>query len=57
MAVQIEETKCTGCGSCVEICSVEALTLIDGIAVIDPNLCVECGVCIDECPVETISFL
>jgi NAD-dependent dihydropyrimidine dehydrogenase PreA subunit len=56
MAVQVDESTCTGCGSCVDACSVEALALVDDIAVVDPDLCVECGVCIDECPAEAISF-
>jgi NAD-dependent dihydropyrimidine dehydrogenase PreA subunit len=56
MAVKIDKEKCTGCGSCVEVCSVEALSLVDNLAVVDPDLCVECGVCVDECPVEAISL-
>jgi NAD-dependent dihydropyrimidine dehydrogenase PreA subunit len=56
MAVQIDESKCTGCGSCVDACSMEALALSDDIAVVDPDLCVECGVCVDECPAEAISL-
>ncbi|OPY69995.1 MAG: Ferredoxin [Syntrophorhabdaceae bacterium PtaU1.Bin034] len=56
MAVNIENQKCTGCGSCVDTCSVEALGLVDNVAVVDPDLCVECGVCMDECPVGAISL-
>lgn len=56
MAVEIDETKCTGCGSCVEACSLEAMAVSDGKAMADPELCVECGVCADACPAEAIWF-
>jgi ferredoxin len=59
MAIEIDKAKCTGCGLCVDACSLEALAaleLTDGIAVVDPELCVECGACIDACPVEAIFF-
>jgi ferredoxin len=56
MAIRIDKQECNGCGSCVNACSMEALSLVDNIAVVDPELCVECGVCVDECPVDAISL-
>lgn len=46
---------CTGCGSCVETCPVEAISEGDPIYIIDPDLCIDCGQCADACPVEAIS--
>jgi ferredoxin len=43
MAVSIDNTISTGCGSCVEDCMLGALSVIDGMAVVDPDSCVECG--------------
>lgn len=56
MAAKVNQDECTGCGSCVEECPVEAITLDDeaGVAVIDADECVDCGVCIDACPSEAI---
>jgi ferredoxin len=48
--------KCTGCGDCVKVCPVEAITLKDGKAVIDAGECIECDACIDECPTEAIIY-
>lgn len=48
------DENCTGCGMCVETCPVEAISLVDNIAVIDKEVCLECGACIDVCPVEAI---
>jgi NAD-dependent dihydropyrimidine dehydrogenase PreA subunit len=45
-----DEEKCTGCGNCVEICPVDALTLQDDVPVIEEDWCVGCGVCALQCP-------
>jgi len=46
--------KCTMCGSCVEVCPVEAINEGDPKYIIDPELCIDCGACQPECPVEAI---
>ena len=53
MAHKISD-DCTACGSCAEVCPVEAITEGD-IYVIDAELCTDCGTCVDECPVDAIS--
>ena len=54
MAVKVDVSKCDACGSCVDICPVEAITIVDDHAVIDQDECIECLSCIDECPNEAI---
>ena len=56
MAVKIDVETCTGCGSCVDICPVEAITLENDKAKVDEDTCVDCGTCVDECPVEAIAL-
>jgi ferredoxin len=56
IAAKIDEEKCTGCGSCVEECPVEAIKLVDNLAKIDPELCTDYGTCIDACSVEAINM-
>lgn len=46
----IDESKCVGCGICVEKCPIEAVSLIDGIAHNDEYKCIGCGVCVHHCP-------
>ena len=41
---------CTGCGTCVEYCRERAITLRNGISVLDENKCVQCGICVHSCP-------
>ena len=55
MAVKVDKEKCTGCGICVEACSVDAIKIEKDKAVISDE-CVECGVCVNECPNEAISL-
>lgn len=56
MAVKIDVGKCDGCGACVEVCPVEAITLDGDNAVVDESECTECEACVDECPNEAISM-
>jgi len=48
------DDNCIGCGICVESCPVEAISLVENVAVISKEICIECGACIDVCPVEAI---
>jgi len=47
---EVDESKCVGCGICVEKCPIEAISLIDGKAHDDKNKCIGCGVCVHHCP-------
>ncbi len=41
---------CLGFGSCVSKCKFGALSLNNGVAVIDKEKCTNCGACMRECP-------
>ena len=56
MAVKVDLEKCTGCGSCAEVCPVEAIKIENDKAKIDENECVDCGTCLDECQSEALSM-
>jgi len=51
----IDKEACTGCGACVEVCPFAALSLVEGVAVVNDN-CTACGACLPECPVEALSL-
>ncbi|MBE6886618.1 MAG: 4Fe-4S dicluster domain-containing protein [Ruminococcaceae bacterium] len=41
---------CTGYGDCVSACTQNAISIVDGIAKVDPELCSGCLVCVSVCP-------
>ena len=47
---------CVGLGDCAFACKFNAITLNDGIAVVDDRLCVGCGACVDVCPRAVIEL-
>ncbi len=46
----VDETRCTGCGECVEVCPTDAIRLESGVAVVDQAECTECEICLGACP-------
>ena len=54
---QIREDDCIGCGTCVETCPFDAISLLEDVAHIDWATCMGCGVCEHQCPNEAISLL
>ena len=48
---------CLGLGSCVKVCPQGAISIKDGIAVVNPRLCVGCGLCAKTCPKWIIGWL
>ena len=47
---KVDEAKCTGCATCIDVCPNEAIKLVSEKAIIDAELCLECGSCEGECP-------
>ncbi len=53
--INIDETKCNGCGSCIPNCPEGALQIIDGKArLISDLFCDGLGACIGHCPLGAI---
>lgn len=58
MPAQVDKEKCTGCGLCVEVCLVEAISLSpQKIIEIEIDNCLECGACENECPNDAITVI
>ena len=53
----IDTDTCTGCGTCVDLCPTDAITLEnDEYAVRQEKSCIGCGVCARFCPEIAISL-
>lgn len=56
MPVTVDKDTCIGCGACVGVCPVSALSLDDeGKSGCDEDVCIDCHACISTCPVTAIS--
>ena len=60
---QVNRETCSGCGKCVAVCPVEAMTLVSAndphngnrkVARVDEGVCLGCGVCVRPCAKEAI---
>jgi ferredoxin len=51
-----DESLCTGCGECVDICPVQAVTLEGGIPVIEEAWCIGCGACATVCATGAVQI-
>lgn len=49
-SVLLDESKCTGCTTCLRHCPTEAIRIRDGHAKINTERCIDCGECIRVCP-------
>jgi len=53
--LKYDESKCSGCGRCEEVCP-HRIFKLDGekAFITDKDLCIECGGCMMNCPAEAI---
>ena len=50
----IDKNKCIGCRVCLEVCSVNAISIKNKKAEIDIDKCIRCGKCHEVCPQNAI---
>lgn len=56
--IQIDETKCNGCGACATACHEGAIGMVDGKAkLLRDDYCDGLGDCLPACPMEAITFV
>jgi electron transport complex protein RnfB len=48
---------CLGYGDCVKVCQYDAIHVINGLAVVDPDKCTSCTMCVKECPKQIIKLV
>jgi NAD-dependent dihydropyrimidine dehydrogenase PreA subunit len=55
--VRIDSARCTGCGTCVDVCPRQAISIDNDVAVLNEEACVNCGACATTCPTGAIHEL
>lgn len=55
MGAKLCQYGCLGLGTCKDYCDFDAISIVDGVAIINEKKCVMCGKCIDICPKGIIS--
>ncbi|MFC1829347.1 4Fe-4S binding protein [Thermodesulfobacteriota bacterium] len=53
---RVDEDECASCGTCVERCQMDAVT-VDDVARIDVSRCIGCGLCVTTCEVGAIRLV
>lgn len=48
--IRIDENKCDFCGTCVAVCPVDAIEVLESEVIIDETTCTDCSYCIFVCP-------
>lgn len=48
---------CLGYGTCAQVCPFGAISVVNGVAVVDKEKCKACGKCVEVCPKHLISLI
>ena len=55
-SMQIEASKCVGCGICAKQCPMKAISVVERKAKINRHHCIVCGQCSKACPKKAVCY-
>lgn len=56
VTLQLDQSKCNGCGVCIDVCPQQVFTLAEKVSSItDRDACMECGACARNCAFSALS--
>jgi NAD-dependent dihydropyrimidine dehydrogenase PreA subunit len=56
VTLQLDPEKCTGCGTCLEVCPRQVFSLNGKkVRILNRDACMECGACALNCPFEALA--
>ena len=57
VGLEIDESKCIGCGECKVECPMDIPEIIEGKAHNTSPLCMRCPICVEACPMDAIKLV
>ncbi|MFW9937075.1 MAG: DUF362 domain-containing protein [Candidatus Thorarchaeota archaeon] len=54
---EVDSELCSGCGTCVGRCQMEAIKLVNDISKVNKKKCIGCGNCVPTCPENAINLI
>ncbi len=55
VTLEFHAEKCSGCGTCLEVCPHAVLARSNGqVRIVDRDACMECGACAKNCATEAL---
>lgn len=55
--MSVDSELCSGCGTCIDRCQFDALSIPDTVSVVDEQRCIGCGVCAITCPENALELI
>ncbi|AGA68306.1 4Fe-4S protein [Desulfitobacterium dichloroeliminans LMG P-21439] len=53
--LKLEQSRCTGCGKCFEVCPHQVFAIMNSKAtIVEKDRCIECGACVKNCPFHAL---
>ena len=53
---EVDSELCSGCGTCVERCQMDAIKLVNEVSKVNRKKCIGCGNCVPTCPENAITL-
>lgn len=53
---KMDTALCNGCGACTRRCQMEAVQMVDEVAVLNLDRCIGCGLCATTCPTKALTM-
>jgi electron transport complex protein RnfB len=52
----VDEARCEACGTCLDRCQMDAITVEGDLARVNEMRCIGCGLCVTTCPPGAMSL-
>jgi len=53
---KVDPDVCNGCETCVDLCQLEALAMMNDVATVNRDRCIGCGNCVINCTVDAVQL-